>query len=79
MNVGAIINATILHAANINNVALPFPSLFTEFFEKARINQADNSVCKVFRALDPNSIIHIWNNQPEEGEDETGPSRAPAT
>ena len=76
MNVGAIINATILHAANINNVALPFPSLLTELFKKARINMADNSVCKVIWALNHNGIICIWYNQPEEGEDEAGPSRA---
>ncbi|GMN60701.1 hypothetical protein TIFTF001_029794 [Ficus carica] len=43
MNVRAIINATILPAANINNVALPFPSLLIELFEKARTNTMDNS------------------------------------
>ena len=44
MNVGAIINAAILHAANINNVALPFPSLLTALFEKAGINMKNNAM-----------------------------------
>ncbi|GMN29233.1 hypothetical protein TIFTF001_044329 [Ficus carica] len=35
MNVEAIINATTLHAANINNIALSFPSLLSALFEKA--------------------------------------------
>ena len=69
MNVGAIINAVILHAANINNIALPFPSLLTALFEKAGINTTDNFVYKPFWALDPYGVVHIWNNQPEEGED----------
>ena len=78
MNVGAIINATILHAASINNVALPFPSLLTALFEKAGIDTTDNAICRPIRALDPNGIVRIWNNQPEDGEDEAGPSRASA-
>ncbi|GMN23245.1 hypothetical protein TIFTF001_040425 [Ficus carica] len=78
MNVGAIINATILHAANINNVALPFSSLLTALFEKAGINTMDNSVCRPIQALDPNDIVRIWNNQQEEGNDEAVHSRASA-
>ncbi|GMN43719.1 hypothetical protein TIFTF001_012916 [Ficus carica] len=76
MNIGAINKAAILHTANINNVALPFPSLLTTLFEKARINMTDNSVCRPIWALDPNGIIRIWNNQSEEGENEAGLSRA---
>ncbi|GMN58197.1 hypothetical protein TIFTF001_027295 [Ficus carica] len=57
---------------------MPFPSLLTVLFEKAGINTTDNSVCKVIRALDPNGIVHIWNNQPEEGEDKARPSRVSA-
>ncbi|GMN19116.1 hypothetical protein TIFTF001_039725 [Ficus carica] len=78
MNVGAIINAAILYASNIDNVALPFPSLLTALFEKAGINTKDNSVCKPIWAFDPNGIVRISNNQPEEGEDEVGPSKASA-
>ncbi|GMN58760.1 hypothetical protein TIFTF001_027851 [Ficus carica] len=62
MNVRAIINATILDTANINNVALSFPSLLTKLFEKAGMNTTDNSVCKVIWALDPYGIVCIWNN-----------------
>ncbi|GMN21821.1 hypothetical protein TIFTF001_040129 [Ficus carica] len=76
MNVGAIINAAILHAANINNVAFPFPSLLTALFEKAGINTADNAICRPIRALDPNGIVRNWNNQSEDREDEAEPSRA---
>lgn len=39
MNVGAIINAVILHATKINNVALPFLSLLTVLFEKVGCTQ----------------------------------------
>ncbi|GMN46172.1 hypothetical protein TIFTF001_015352 [Ficus carica] len=78
MNVGAIINAAILHATNINNVSLPFPSLLIALFEMAGINKTNNSVCKPIWALDPNGIVRIWNNQLEEGEDEAGPSRPSA-
>lgn len=44
MNVGTIINAAILQATNINNFALPSPSLLTALFEKAGINTMDNSI-----------------------------------
>ena len=78
MNVRAIINAVILHAANINNVALPYPTLLTALFEKAGINMMDNAISWSIWALDPNGIVRIWNNQSEDREDEVGPSRASA-
>ncbi|GMN22987.1 hypothetical protein TIFTF001_040378 [Ficus carica] len=47
MNVEAIINAAILHAVNIDNVALPFPSLLTALFEKPEEGEDEVGPSKV--------------------------------